>query len=402
MVPDLKNIANALILLAFPTMAVAACGADDAHDVTRVERAAPVVVASGGIDVDDVDTRLDSEDDADADATLDIADADDASEVGGASTLPLAVDGNTMTSSLDRWDRYACAPDTDESGPEDVYTFEVTHLSLLRARVDDVAGDGVDVDVHLLSALDPASCVRRDNKALAWVVRPGTWTVVVDTWVDGDGQAKAGAYHLDVELLPLDSGPCAVSDTPMRMFWSACAPGIDCSDDGTRRLATPSLGPVVEEAHLVTTTEDFPGDGWPTAARDQIDRHYQISQAASGYVADRTVEWAPEGEGGSHWGGGATGQKVPVLDEAWYVNMYWRDRPAKGTRMLVVEPWTGRAVVAAGGWETGPGSNTAIGGAVEEIHHHLGTDHRDDLVMGFLIDEAAPLGPITSGCWPSP
>jgi hypothetical protein len=65
--------------------------------------------------------------------------------------------------------------------------------------------------------------------------------------------------------------------------------------------------------------------------------------------------------------------------------------------MLVVEPWSGRAVVAAGGWETGPGSNTAIGGAVEEVHHHLQSRHRQDLVMGYLSDNALPLGPIT--CW---
>ena len=186
------------------------------------------------------------------------------------------------------------------------------------------------------------------------------------------------------------------------MFWGACTATpnatLDCRDDGAMRwLRTPSLGPVVGEAHLVTVDEDFSGDGWPTALRDQIDRHYQISQAATGYVMDRDEPWAAEGEGGSHWGGGATGQKLPVLDEAWYVNMYWRDRPARGRRVLVIEPWSGRAVVAAGGWETGPGSNTAIGGACEEIHHALASSHRDDLVMGFLVDDALPLGPID--CW---
>ena len=36
-------------------------------------------------------------------------------------------------------------------------------------------------------------------------------------------------------------------------------------------------------------------------------------------------------------------------------------------------PQTKCTVVAAGGYETGPGSNTAVGGVTEEIHHALGT-----------------------------
>lgn len=341
--------------------------------------------------LDDSETPADTVDDPSEDSVA-------ADEVSAPPLFPFVRDGDTRTSAS-TFDHYACAPDTNESGGEDRYPLTIDHLGILTVTVDDIAGDAVDVDVHLLSGDDPSTCVARDNKALAWVVRPGTWTVVVDTWVDSSGTAHAGPYHLQVDLLPLDVGKCMNDDTPLRMFWSACAPGIDCQDDGTtRRLATPSIGPVVQEAHLVTTDEDFPGDGWPTALRDQIARHYTISEAATGYTMTRGEPWAPEGEGGSHWGGGATGQKLPVLDEAWYVNMYWRDRPARGRRLLVVEPWSRRAVVAAGGWETGPGSNTAIGGAAEEIHDHLGTSHRDPLVMGFLSDDTLPLGPIS--CWP--
>lgn len=386
---------------------------------SEVERPHPVVVA-GTDAAADVDAIEDAQSDSDTivDVSADTAPMEDTSpgdtdpgdtnpgdtippDTAPPPLFPFVREGDTRSALRDLWDRYACAPDVDESGPEDVYTFEITHLGILRATLDDVAGDAVDLDLHLMSGSGPESCVRRDNKALAWVVRPGTWTIAVDTWVGGDGVARAGTYRLDVTFVPLDSGRCAVDDLAQRMYWSACGPGPnapDCSDDGTtRRLRVPSLGPVVGEAHLVTVDEPFPGDGWPTALRDQIDRHYQVSQAATNYVMARGEPWAPEGEGGSHWGGGATGQKLPVLDEAWYVNMYWRDRPAKGRRMLVVEPWSGRAVVAAGGWETGPGSNTAIGGATEEVHHHLGTSHRDDLVMGFLSDDTLPLGPIS--CW---
>jgi hypothetical protein len=128
---------------------------------------------------------------------------------------------------------------------------------------------------------------------------------------------------------------------------------------------------------------------------DGITDHYALSEASTGYVMDRAEPWAPAGEGGSEYGQGSTGAPLPVEDEAWYVNMYWKDRPAKGTRLLVWNPANGRVVVASGGYETGPGANDAIGGAVEEIHDHLGTSHRDGLVMGFAADQTLPLGPIT-------
>jgi hypothetical protein len=179
------------------------------------------------------------------------------------------------------------------------------------------------------------------------------------------------------------------------MYWTSCAPGIDCVVDGGKRwLRTPAVGPVALEAHLVTVDEPFAG-GWPTSFTDQIDRHYAISQAATGYAMARNQPWAPAGEGGSHYGQAAYTLPLPVLEEGWYVNMYWRHRPAPGTKLIVMNPATGAAVVAAGGYETGPGSNTAIGGASEEIHHHLGTSHRGTLVFGFAANpEGLAYGPI--------
>lgn len=397
----------------------AACSDDGGVDRGHLQRPHPVVVAQGGgdaaVEVETRDTTTmedtapettilppDTAVETAVEDTLDTQVAEVAEvETTPTATFPFVHQGDTRQSTRSEWDRYACAPDTDESGAEDVFVFEIEHMGILRASVDDVSGDGVDVDVHLLAGDSPDMCVRRNNVALAWVVRPGTWTVVVDTWVGSDGVARAGNYRLEVELLPLDQGRCALDDVEQRMFWRSCSTGppmIDCTDDGTTRLLrVPSLGPVVAEAHLVTMDEDFSDSGgWPTSRTDGLERHYAISQAASGYVMERDDVWAPEGEGGSMWGQGSAG-KPPPLDEAWYVNMYWRDRPRRGRRMLVVEPWSGKAVVAAGGWETGPGSNTAIGGAVEEIHHYLGSRHRQDMVMGYLSDDELPLGPIV--CW---
>ena len=126
-----------------------------------------------------------------------------------------------------------------------------------------------------------------------------------------------------------------------------------------------------------------------------VDPPDETRRRRRGKPGDRVViSWAPAGEGGSAWGQGSTGRPLPVEDEAWYVNMYWRERPAPGTRMIARNPATGRAVVLAAGYETGPGANTAIGGVTEEVHDWLETGHRDVLLLGFAADDALPLGPI--------
>lgn len=318
------------------------------------------------------------------------------------STFPTVDSRDTEAAPGSEVDAYACAPDTDESGPEWFYAITVTETGILSATLDDVAGDDVDIDIHLLGDVDPASCLNRDNVATSWVVEPGTVIAVADTYVSATGDARSGPYTVTFDFVPLGSGPCAVVPTEVRMFWDVCGPETDCAvqthTDGVDYpfLHTPSVGAVVKEAHLVTTAEDF-GGGWPGSFTDQIDRHYDVTEAASGYAMDRTEPWAPAGEGGSEFGQGSTGAPIPPDAETWYVNMYWRDRPAQGHRMILFNPFSGEAVVAAAGYETGPGSNTAIGGASEEIHDVLGTIHRSDIVMAFAADQTLPFGPLDCG-----
>lgn len=406
---DHSRRAPVIALMACVQLAAAgACGGDGSTTLAATAtHAHPVVVAGADASDAEPETEVESEVETATDVAIDSVTAtatDVESETASetvATGLPTELTGDTSLSTTSVLDHYAAAPDKNESGPEVLHGLDVTALGILRLTLIDIP-PGVDVDLHLLSGTSAESCVRRGDKSLAWVVRPGHWTVAVDTWVDAGGTPHPGAYRVRVEFLPLDQGRCTTKDVDQEEVWSACAPGIDCRDAaGARTLATPSLGPVVQEAHLVTTDEAFGGNGWPTSFTDQIARHYTVSEAASGYVMARGEPWAPAGEGGSQYGGGATGAKVPASDEAWYINMYWKHRPPKGTRVLVVEPMSGKAVVAAGGWETGPGSNTAIGGACEEIHDVLGTVHRSALVMGFLADDTLPLGPIDCG-WGAP
>lgn len=320
----------------------------------------------------------------------------------GTDCNPIVVDvfpsehaGDTRLAPPSRIDRYNCPDDgADESGPEVYFVVDLPARGVLSVQVDDVPGDDVDIDVYLLGGPDGDACITRGNRGLSWALDEGRWWIVADSWVNGGGEVLAGRFNLTFAFLPVIESECRTERVDLRTYWQGCAPGVDCYEEGGRYfLRTPATGPVVKEAHLVTVEEEF-DNTWPVSARDGLDWHYAISTLATGFAGDRTEPWAPAGEGGSRWGQGSTSVPLPVLDEAWYVNMYWRDRPPRGTRMLVRNPRNGRAVVAAAGWETGPGSNTAIGGVVEEVHTYLNSGHRDDLELGFLLDQNLPLGPV--------
>jgi hypothetical protein len=91
-----------------------------------------------------------------------------------------------------------CAPNVNESGPEFLYVLYLEEAALLHARLDDVNGDDVDMDVHILSAPSADACVARDNiEVIAWL-EPGQYWIAVDTWVDDAGVAYPGPYVLDV------------------------------------------------------------------------------------------------------------------------------------------------------------------------------------------------------------
>lgn len=98
----------------------------------------------------------------------------------------------TAGAASDVLDSYSCAPDTDESGPEVLYRFEAATRGLLEVVVSDDVG--VDVDVHVLTAVDGEACLARDDTDVSVTVGPGTVWIAVDTWV-GD-QEYPGAYLL--------------------------------------------------------------------------------------------------------------------------------------------------------------------------------------------------------------
>lgn len=101
-------------------------------------------------------------------------------------------------------DNYACAPDTDESGPERMYQLELTEPGFLAVTLFGLP-DGVDVDVHLLTSPDPDSCIDRGHWDAASLLEPGTYTVVIDSWVSSAGTVHDGAYSVRFHHTPYDA-----------------------------------------------------------------------------------------------------------------------------------------------------------------------------------------------------
>jgi len=119
-------------------------------------------------------------------------------------TFPAVVAGNTSTSALSDFDSYACAPSTDESGPELLYRVDVPTDGFIALDLDWV-GPGVDVDVHLLGSLDASDCIDRGHWSAGALVTAGSWWVVVDSWVDSGGTVYDGEFDLIVNHVPMDA-----------------------------------------------------------------------------------------------------------------------------------------------------------------------------------------------------
>jgi hypothetical protein len=296
------------------------------------------------------------------------------------SAFPFHDEDDTSLLSNATLDAYSCAVNTNESGAEKVYRVTVPIDGFLSAAVHDA--DGIDVDVHILSALDANSCLSRGDRDASADVTAGDFFVVVDTFVNSSGTELAGPFALDIGFIAPSIGPCDLEVGTMSRI-----------GDGGNALIMPATGPIVLEAHLVTQDEPAP---FPASFTDELDAHYALSQEETGLVMFRDQTWAPL-EGGGFFGAGiGDPADFPVFDEGWYVNMMWASsaRPDKGARMILRDPNGGsRAVVVAAGYETGPGNLSHIGGTPEETHFYMGTTHLDTMTLGIAIDQSLPLGP---------
>lgn len=125
--------------------------------------------------------------------------------------LPYAAGGDTRASDERFADRYSCAS-SDESGAETWYVVDLASPGLLTAAIDEVSGDGIDVDVHILLDADPDTCLARGNASAQAQVDDGFVFVVVDTWTSSGGTEYPGPYELSVGFTPSAGAPQAPSD----------------------------------------------------------------------------------------------------------------------------------------------------------------------------------------------
>tara|TARA_B100000683_G_scaffold274420_2_gene322520 strand:+ start:311 stop:1792 length:1482 start_codon:yes stop_codon:yes gene_type:complete len=103
--------------------------------------------------------------------------------------------GNTADSTTSEINTYdACDRDIDESGPEVVYEFNLSAPTAMRLLI--FSDPGGDVDIHLLEApFDGDACLARAHRQLEGTLAPGTYRLVADSYVSGDG-AQSGSYLL--------------------------------------------------------------------------------------------------------------------------------------------------------------------------------------------------------------
>ncbi len=100
---------------------------------------------------------------------------------------------DTSMSSNTRFTRYTgCMSSQDESGPEYVYRLALSSRATVHAYV--FPRSPVDIDLHLLSALDVAACLKRADKEFTATLEPGTYYFVLDTFVPADGTPRTGEY----------------------------------------------------------------------------------------------------------------------------------------------------------------------------------------------------------------
>jgi hypothetical protein len=109
--------------------------------------------------------------------------------------LPFADLRDTAREGSMLFGRYGCAS-ADEGGREVVYRLDLPSAATVRAMVLDL-GD-VDVDLHRLSALDPAACVARDDRQLLAALSAGSHFFIVDSFVPSDRRAREGEFVLVV------------------------------------------------------------------------------------------------------------------------------------------------------------------------------------------------------------
>jgi len=123
--------------------------------------------------------------------------------------LPFSDWRDTSTSTSREFDTYPCGTGQDESGPEFVYRLDLQTSQRLRMMVLDVGS--VDIDLYLLDSTSQADgCLARNDTVIQGTIGPGTFYVVIDTYVNNSVE-HAGPALLVIHECALEDASCDTS-----------------------------------------------------------------------------------------------------------------------------------------------------------------------------------------------
>jgi formylglycine-generating enzyme len=215
--------------------------------------------------------------------------------------LPFAFTGDTRRAPSSQADRYSCAPDTNEAGGEFVFAFSPDRSVRVRIAVDDVRGDDVDIDIHLLGGPSPDRCAARHDIALTATVDAPVW-IVADTWVNGEDTVLAGPFTLTVAEVDTDPGDCLTNPIDCQESDTPAPNGVPTEPAGLGGCP-PGMAPVADfcvdrwEAALVTTA---PTGAWSPFANPGDTPVRGVSAPGlvpQGYITQRQATAACEASG---------------------------------------------------------------------------------------------------------
>lgn len=126
------------------------------------------------------------------------------------------------------FNHYSCEPEASEYGREWVYRVDVCQPGTLMASVPSYPDR--DPDLHLLSEPDQEACLARAHTDLEAALEPGSYLLVVDTFVDVPIEME-GAYDLDVDFVPEPGTEGCAAHLTCEAGSCVCADGLtDCGD----------------------------------------------------------------------------------------------------------------------------------------------------------------------------
>jgi len=118
-------------------------------------------------------------------------------------SFPFEDSRDTNNAPQKKLNNYSCSPSFNEAGGEFIYVFKAKTDGVIYASVRD-EGDETDIDIYLLSGMNPADCIyRHDKNLIRSVEAEKEYFLILDTYVK-DGTEQAGEYDLKVDFITID------------------------------------------------------------------------------------------------------------------------------------------------------------------------------------------------------